>query len=87
MATKRKIEVFSAGCATCEEAVATVRRLACLSCEVIVLDIHDATVAQRAQTLGIRSLPAVAVDGRLAACCSGRGVDAHALRTAGVGAA
>ncbi len=35
----------------------------------------DAKVAERAQTLGIRSVPAVAVDGKLAAYCSGRGPD------------
>ena len=33
MAAKRKIEVFSAGCATCEEAIAVIRRAACPSCE------------------------------------------------------
>jgi glutaredoxin 3 len=42
-------------------------------------------VAKRAKALGIRSLPAVVVDGKLAACCVGRGVDEAALKAAGVG--
>ena len=85
MSTKRKVEVFSAGCVACEEAVALVRRTACPSCEVEVLDMHDSTVASRAQRLGIRSVPAVVIDGELAACCAGRGVDEAMLRAAGLG--
>lgn len=85
MATKRKIEIFSAGCPACEETVALVNRIACPSCEVSVLDMREPSVAKWAKELGIRSVPAVAVDGKLAKCCSGRGVDEAALRTAGVG--
>src|SRR5258708_3786840 len=32
MTTKRKVEVFSAGCAACSEAIETVRRAACRCC-------------------------------------------------------
>jgi glutaredoxin len=85
MATKRKVEVFSAGCATCNEAVEIVKRAACPSCDVIVLDMHDGQVAKRAKALGIRSVPAVAIDGKLAECCSGRGIDEQLLRAAGLG--
>jgi glutaredoxin len=35
--------------------------------------------------LGIRSVPAVVIDGKLADCCSGGGVDEQALRAAGLG--
>lgn len=82
---KRLVEVFSAGCPMCQDAVDRVKGLACPACEVRVLDMHDPTVARRAEELGIRSVPAVAVDGTLASCCSGRGVDETALRQAGVG--
>ena len=85
MTTKRKIEVFSAGCQVCNEAVEQVKQLACPSCEVQVLDMQDPTVAARAKTLGIRSLPAVAVNGQLADCCAGRGLDENKLRAAGIG--
>jgi len=85
MRSKRKIEIFSAGCPTCEEAIALVRRLACDSCEISVLDMHEAEVARRAKVLGVRSVPAVAVDGKLAECCTGRGIDEAALRAAGIG--
>jgi len=85
MATKRKIEVFSAGCATCQEAVEIVKQAACPSCDVIVLDMHDSEVAKRAKALGVRSVPAVAIDGKLAECCTDRGVDMQVLRAAGLG--
>jgi len=85
MATKRKIEVLSAGCPACDETVKLVESLACPSCEVTVLDMNDASVAGRAKTLGIRSVPAVVIDGNLAGCCTGRGPEEAALRAAGLG--
>lgn len=85
MASKRKVEVFSAGCATCKEAVETVKRAACSSCEVIVLDMNDSEVAKRAKALGVRSVPAVAIDGKLAECCAGRGINEGVLRAVGLG--
>jgi hypothetical protein len=85
MATKRQIEVFSAGCVVCEETVEMVNRFACPSCEVTVLNMHDPNVARRAQALGIRSVPAVVIDGTLANCCTGRGPDEATLRASGLG--
>ena len=85
MAAKRKVEVFSAGCAVCEDTIALINRIACPSCEVQILDMHNADVAQKAKRYGIRSVPAVVVDGRLAECCAGRGPDETALRAAGIG--
>lgn len=85
MATKRKIEIFSAGCPVCQETAELIKQLACPSCEVVVLDMNDPHVAERARSLGIRSVPAVAIDGKLASCCSGRGVEEGALRAAGLG--
>lgn len=85
MTTKRKIEIFSAGCSACEETVARVRDLACPSCEVVILDMKDIGIAKRAKDLGVRSVPAVAIDGKLAGCCSGRGPDLAVLQAAGLG--
>jgi len=85
MADKRKIEVFSAGCATCTETIEFIKRAACPSCDVIVHDMKSIEVAKRAKTLGIRSVPAVVIDGTLASCCAGRGVDETVLRAAGLG--
>lgn len=83
--TKRKIEIFSAGCAVCEETVTLVQSIACDSCEVNVLDMRQNEVAARAKELGIRSVPAVVINGRLADCCSGRGPQEQVLRAAGLG--
>lgn len=85
MATKRKIEVFSAGCPACQDTVALVKSAACPSCDVTVLDMNDPKVAGRAKSLGIRSVPAVVIDGKLADCCTGRGPEQATLRAAGLG--
>jgi glutaredoxin 3 len=71
MATTRTIEISSAGCPACQETTDLVNRIACGSCEVSVVDMHDAKVAERAKILGIRSVPAVVIDGALADCCAG----------------
>lgn len=85
MSAKRKIEIFSAGCSACEETVKLVNQLACPSCEVTVLDMKDPAVASQAKRLGIRSVPAVVIDGKLADCCAGRGPDRSTLQATGVG--
>lgn len=87
MTTKRKVEVFSAGCPACRTAIDLVNRLACPSCEVTVLDMNDIHVAKRARDLGVRSVPAVAINDQLASCCAAGGVDEQALHAAGLGQA
>ncbi|MBI4445427.1 MAG: thioredoxin family protein [Acidobacteria bacterium] len=82
---KRKIEIFSAGCPACEETIAVVNKLACPSCEVEVLDMRRTEVAQKAKQYGVRTVPAVAINGKLADCCSGRGPDESSLRAEGIG--
>jgi len=85
MSDKRKIEVFTAGCPFCEKAVELVNSIACPSCEVELLDVRDEEVVRRAKSLGVSSIPAVAIDGKLVDCCAGRGPDETALRKAGLG--
>ena len=85
MPTARKVEVFTANCPLCDDTVRLVERLACDSCEVEVLDLSDEAVARRAADLGVRSVPAVVIDGKLAGCCTGGGVTEEALRAEGVG--
>ncbi len=85
MSITRQIEIFSAGCQICEDAIVLVKRLACSSCEVTVLDMNDQAVSRRATRLGIRTVPAVVVDGQLAECCAGSGPSESGLRAAGIG--
>lgn len=85
MTDKCKIEIFSAGCPVCDDAVEMVKGIACQSCEVNVLNMKESAVAERAKSLGIRSIPAVVIDGKLADCCAGRGPDEATLKAAGLG--
>ena len=77
---RRKIEIFSAGCATCRETIDMVRRLAGANHDIEIHDMQHAHVATRAKQLGAQRLPAVVIDGKLAGCCAGRGPDEAILR-------
>ena len=83
--TKRKVEVFSAGCVLCAETVSLVERLGCPSCHIDVLNMNDAGVVERARFLGVTRVPAVAIDGKIVSCCAGGGVIESDLRAAGLG--
>ena len=83
---KRIVEIFSAGCPCCDEAIQLVQDTACPSCEVQVRDmVSDEEAKAKAKQYGIQSVPAVVIDGKLADCCVGRGVKEDSLRAAGVG--
>jgi len=77
----KKIEVFSAGCSTCKETIEMVKRLAG-SHEVVIHDMNKSDLASKAKQYGVRSVPAVVIDGKLAGCCAGRGPDEKVLRSA-----
>ncbi|MGH1419422.1 MAG: thioredoxin family protein [Hyphomicrobiaceae bacterium] len=81
----RKIEIFSASCPICQDAIKQVKEAACPSCDIEVLDMSTAQAQTRAKELGINGVPAVAIDGKLANCCCNRGVDMEVLRAAGLG--
>jgi glutaredoxin len=84
MAHKRKIDIFSAGCPACQSTIDLVNDMACGSCEIEVHNMNDAGVAKRADNIGVRSVPAVVVDGELLECCK-RGPTEEALENAGIG--
>ena len=85
MDSKRKVEIFSAGCGCCEETINLVKSIACSSCDITVLDMNRPEIAERAKSLGVRSVPAVIINGELAGCCVGRGPYEQTLQSAGLG--
>ena len=85
MTAIRKVDVSTAGCPACADTVGLVKRIACPSCDVAVLNVTDTDVARRVAALGLRSLPAVVVDGVPAACRVGRAPNERSLRAAGLG--
>ena len=82
MSPTKNVEVFSAGCPTCKETVELVKRIAGAGHEVIVQDMHKPEAASKAKQYGIRSVPAVVINGKVAGCCAGRGPDEQTLRSA-----
>ena len=86
MSAKRMIEVFTAGCPCCEDAVKLVQTLACPSCDVRVLDMRTDKGAQtKARQYGVKRVPAIVVEGKLADCCQAGGPNAGTLKALGVG--
>jgi len=81
MSTKKKIEVFSAGCSACKETIEMVKRVAG-SHELVIHDMNKSEIASKAKQFGVRSVPAVVIDGKLASCCTGRGPEESVLRAA-----
>lgn len=88
MATRR-VEVFTAGCPICEEAVSLVKAAACPGCEVHIYDLREGCSTnecrEKAAAYGVTAVPAVAVDGELLDCCRRGPITASALQAAGIG--
>ena len=91
MVTKRRIEIFTAGCLLCQEAVKTVKELACPSCDVVVYDLNEQCESKecldKVSHYGISRVPTIVVDGKTAECCTGSRPNVEALKAAGVGRA
>lgn len=85
MALKRRVEIYSAGCPLCLETIEMVKSIACPSCEVTILDMNDPEVAKKARGYGIRTLPAVVIDGKLSDCCFAIGPSEAILKAEGLG--
>ncbi len=86
---KRIVEVFTSGCPLCEPVVKMVRETACSSCEVIVYNFADPCESKvcldKVKSYGIKTLPAVVVNGVLLSCCKNSGVTPASLSDVGVG--
>ena len=83
--TLRMVEVFTAGCPACDEAVELVRELLCESCDLQGVDMKTAAGQAKARQYGIKRLPTVVVNGRIADCCHQGSIDAGTLRNLGLG--
>lgn len=81
----RKIEIFSASCPICQDAIKQVKEAACPSCDIEILDMSTTQAQNRAKEIGVKSVPAVAIDGKLADCCNSRGINIDVLRASGLG--
>lgn len=81
MAERKRIEVFSAGCPVCRETIEMLKRIAG-SHEIVIHDMNKPEVAAEAKRYGIRSVPAVVIDGKLVPCCSECGPEEKTLQAA-----
>ncbi|MFI5323347.1 MAG: glutaredoxin [Thermodesulfobacteriota bacterium] len=91
MASKRKVEVFTAECTVCEQTVELVRKVACPSCEVIIYDLREGCITNecrdKVKLYRITRLPAVVVNGNLLDCCKIGPVSENDLRAVSAGTA
>ena len=84
MLTKRKVEVFIAGCYLCDDVIKLVKDITCESCEVSIYNLNNEG-QDKARAYGISSVPTVVVDGKIADCCQQGKVSKSELMAAGVG--
>jgi protein-disulfide isomerase len=77
---KRLVEVFTSGCYLCEDVVKQVKDLACDKCEVVVYECET-----KAKHYGVKSVPAVAINGKLVDCCKNNEIDIESLKVTGLG--
>jgi hypothetical protein len=66
MASKRKIEVFTAGCSLCTDTLRLVKEaVASCGCEVIERRCPPEGVCAEGKAYGVRAMPTVVVDGSI----------------------
>lgn len=81
----RRVEIFSAGCKTCQRTIEQLREQIDSRHEIVVHDMNnDKGAAEKAEAFGIRTVPAVVVDGFLLACCKNKGPTLRELHAAGL---
>jgi len=84
----RRVEIFSAGCQTCKRTIEQLREQIDPRHEIVIHDMNnDKGAAAKADAFGIRTVPAVVVDGSLLACCKNKGPTLRELHAAGLGKA
>ena len=88
--SKRIVEVFTAGCALCDETVKLVQELSCSNCDVQIWDLRSELTTdagrEKAAQYGIHRVPAVVVNGQLAECCQNQQpISRERLVAAGIG--
>lgn len=82
---KRRVEIFSAGCKTCQRTIEQLREQIDSRHEIVIHDMNkDKGAAEKADAFGIRTVPAIVVDGFLLACCKNKGPTLRELHAAGL---
>lgn len=82
---RRRVEIFSAGCTTCQRTIEQLRDQIDPRHEIVIHDLHnDKGAAEKAEAFGIRTVPAVVVDGSLLSCCKNTGPTLRELHGAGL---
>ena len=89
MMTKRRVEVFTAGCPICDETVTLVTSVTCPCCDVQIYDLREGCrtneCREKTSAYGVTAVPSIAVDGVLLECCQRPPVTETMLRAAGIG--
>jgi hypothetical protein len=85
MTEKRRVAVFTAGCAVCQGVVEMVNELACPDCDVTIYNLNKNEGVDEAKVYGVTALPSIVVNGQLLECCKRGPITTQDLKAAGVG--
>ena len=81
----RTIEIFTSDCPLCKEAVEEIKKASCPSCDIQVLNIkEDEKALAKSKTYGVKRVPSVVIDGKLAECCN-NWINIEQLKALGLG--
>jgi MerR family copper efflux transcriptional regulator len=83
--SKRKVEVFTAGCPVCAELVDLVKGLKCPDCDLTIYNLNRGEGIEKSKEYGVTAIPAVAVNGKLLDCCRRGSITKEDLMAAGIG--
>jgi glutaredoxin len=83
--SKRKVEVFTAGCPVCADLENLVKDTACPDCELTIYNLNKGEGVEESKKYGITTVPAVVVNGRLLDCCRRNRITKEDLLAAGIG--
>lgn len=87
MQTKRKVEVFTAGCPLCQGVVDMVQELSCPNCDITYYNISKNEGLDLVKAYKVSAVPSVAVNGALLDCCRRKPITKKDLKAAGIGKA
>ena len=86
---KRQIEIFTAGCPVCKLVVQLVKETAGKDCEIILHNLSEQCESKicisKMKEYGVKSLPAIAINGQLLDCCKNVEITKDDLVHAGIG--
>lgn len=85
---RKRVEIFTAGCTLCNPVVELIRSNSSENCDVMVYDLikqcDSKECLSKVVEYGVKSIPAIVVDGKLLDSCQNSGISIMDLINSGI---